>query len=750
MQITILSPLCLANFRSTRGSPGTGSQPSECEGGTVRHRKKVWLVLFLLILAAVFFGLDLGHYLRLEELQARQEVLSTWSQAHRFQSALWFLLIYVLVTGLMVPGATLLTLVGGALFGVLWGTVLVSFASTFGATLAFLVSRYLLRDWVRDRFGDRLQAIHQGMERDGPFYLFSLRLVPVFPFFLVNLLMGLTSVRSWTFYWVSQLGMLPATLVYVNAGRELSHLKSLRGIVSPRLLLAFTLLGALPLVGRWLLARHRQHQVYRGWTRPPRFDRNIVVIGAGSAGLVTAYIAAAVRARVTLIEKHKMGGDCLNTGCVPSKALIRSAKVAHQLRTAESFGISAGEVRVDFAQVMERIQSIIRAVEPHDSVERYTQLGVECLQGEARIVTPWSVEIKTPQGVSTLTTRHIVIAAGARPTIPPIPGLQQVNYWTSDTIWELRRLPKRLLVLGGGPIGCELAQCFARLGSEVVQVDRNSQLLKREDPEISERLADRFRSEGIRVLLDHSGREFAREGERQWLICEHAGETLEVEFDDVLIALGRTPNTKGYGLEELGIAPEPHQNLAVNEFLQTRFPNILACGDVAGPYQFTHTAAHQAWFAAVNSLFGEVRKFAVDYSVIPWATFTDPEVARVGLNEKDAQRLGKPYEVTTYDLKDLDRAIADGSAHGVVKVLTVPGRDKILGVTLVGEHAGDILAEYVLAMRHGLGLNQILSTIHTYPTLAEANKFAAGEWKKNHKPESLLRWVEKFHSWRRG
>lgn len=708
------------------------------------------LLVVLVVLVASFFALDLGRYLSLAEFKLRQQWLYAARDAHPLEAWLLFFAIYVLTTGLSLPGATLLTLAAGALFGLARGTLLVSFASSLGASLSFLTSRYLLRDWVQQHWGDKLQSVHKGVEKDGAFYLFTVRLVPVFPFFLVNLVMGLTRIRLVTFYWVSQLAMLAGTLVYVNAGQEISRLTSLSGILSPRLLLAFTLLGLMPLIGRTILSRVRVGRVYAGWTRPRRYDRNVIVIGAGSAGLVTAYIAAAVKASVTLIEKHKMGGDCLNTGCVPSKALIRSARMAHQLGKAGQFGIQAGPVVVDFAQIMERVQRVIQTVEPHDSVERYTQLGVECLQGEARIVSPWSVEVKTREGNQTLTARNLVIAAGARPTIPNLPGLEDIQYWTSDTIWNLRQLPARLLVVGAGPIGCELAQCFARFGSQVVQVDRGSRPLRREDPEISQRLADRFQAEGIELRLEHGAREFHVAEGRKWLVCEHAGQTVEVEFDEVLIALGRTANTEGYGLEDLGIPVSDRKTVEVNEFLQTRFPNILACGDVAGPYQFTHTAAHQAWFAAVNSLFGSFRKFAVDYRVIPWTTFTDPEVARVGLNESEAQSQGIAYEVTQYDLEDLDRAIADGAAEGVVKVLTVPGKDKILGVTIVAEHAGDMLAEYVLAMRHGLGLNQILSTIHTYPTWSEANKFAAGEWKKKHKPEWLLGWVERYHAWRRG
>ena len=484
--------------------------------------------------------------------------------------------------------------------------------------------------------------------------------------------------------------------------------------------------------------------------KPKTFDRNLVVIGAGAGGLVSAYIAAAVKAKVTLVEGHKMGGDCLNFGCVPSKALIRSAKLAKQIRKAEELGLRDATGKVDFAAVMARVHRVIADIEPHDSVERYTGLGVDVVQGHARITSPWTVEIaRADGGTQTLSTKNIVIAAGARPFVPPIPGLNDVGFLTSDTLWGLTELPPRLVVLGGGPIGCELAQSFARLGSQVTQVEMLPRVMSREDPEVSELVAESLRVDGVQLLTGHAAVRAEREGEVKRLIVKQGETERAIEFDVLLCAVGRTPRVEGYGIEELGITLAPRKTVQVNEYLQTNYPNIFAVGDVAGPFQFTHTAAHQAWYAAVNALFGRFKKFKADYSVIPWATFTDPEVARVGLSETEAREKGIAVEVTRYGIDDLDRAIADGTAHGFVKVLTVPGKDKILGVTIVGEHAGDLLAEYVLAMKHGLGLNKILGTIHTYPTLAEANKYAAGEWKRAHAPQGLLRWVEKFHAWER-
>jgi pyruvate/2-oxoglutarate dehydrogenase complex dihydrolipoamide dehydrogenase (E3) component len=377
-------------------------------------------------------------------------------------------------------------------------------------------------------------------------------------------------------------------------------------------------------------------------------------------------------------------------------------------------------------------------------------LGVDVIVGAAKITSPWSVEVTTAEGARTLTTRSIVIAAGARPFAPPIPGLEDVGYLTSDNVWALRELPKRLVVLGGGPIGSELTQTFARFGAQVTQVEMGPRIMIREDPEVSELVTRRFCEEGVNVVVNHRAKQFLVENGEKVLIAEHEGRDVRIAFDAVLVAVGRVANTTGYGLEELGIPTTPSRTVETNEYLQTLYPNIYAAGDVAGPFQFTHTAAHQAWYAAVNALFDPFKKFRTDYSVIPWSTFVDPEVARVGLNEQEAKEKGIPHEVTVYGIDDLDRAIADGEAQGFVKVLTVPGKDKILGVTIVGEHAGDLLAEYVVAMRHGIGLNKILGTIHIYPTLAEANKYVAGVWKKAHAPEKLLTWVERFHAWRRG
>ena len=711
-----------------------------------------WLVLLLALLGLwlAYWYWDLGQWLTLEQLKASRDALISLYADQPVKTALTFFGVYVLAAALSFPGASILTLAAGAMFGWAMGLLLVSFASSLGALLAFWVSRYLLRDVIEKRFGKLLQPINEGLAKDGTFYLLTLRLVPLFPFWLINLLMGLTTLGARRFYIVSQIGMLVGTAVYVNAGTQLAAIDTAADVLSPGLIASLVLLGVFPLMAKVMVGALQRRKLYARWPRPARFDRNLVVIGAGAGGLVSAYIAAAVRAKVTLIEGHKMGGDCLNYGCVPSKALIRSAKAMKQLRNAHRLGIRDVLGEVDFAGVMRRVHEVIGAIEPHDSVERYTSLGVEVLKGHARITSPWTVEIRQADGsVRTLTTRSIVIAAGASPFVPPIPGLKEAEFLTSDTIWGLTELPKRLVVLGGGPIGCELAQSFACLGSAVTQVEMAPRLMLREDPEVSDLVAASLRVDGVNVLTSHQAiRVEVYEGEKR-LIVRHGDEELPIAFDQLLCAVGRRPRVTGYGLEELGIPLTPQKTIQTNAFLQTLYPNIYAVGDVAGPFQFTHTAAHQAWYASVNALFGRFKRFKADYSVIPWATFTDPEVARVGLSETEAREQGVAYEVTRYDMDDLDRAIADGTAHGFVKVLTVPGKDKILGVTIVGEHAGDLLAEYVLAMKYGLGLNKILGTIHTYPTLSEANKYAAGQWKRAHAPHRLLGWLARFHAWER-
>ena len=710
--------------------------------------KKVVLLVIFLSLITLFFVLDLQQIFNLEYFQTQRDDILAYKAENFWLSSLLYFVLYIIAAALSLPAAAILTIAGGAVFGLVWGLLMVSFASTIGATLAFLLSRTLLRDWVQARFGRYLKPINDGIERDGAFYLFTLRLIPAFPFFLVNVLMALTPISTLSFYVVSQLGMLFGTALYVNVGAELGMATSLPDIFNIGVIRAVVVLAIFPWLAKIMLRVLRNRKVLSPWkkNKPRHFDTNMVVIGAGSAGLVTAYIAALVKARVTLIEKHQMGGDCLNTGCVPSKALIRSASVNHLIKRASEFGLEDASARVNFSAVMKRIRQVIKTIEPHDSVTRYSELGVDCVQGEATITSPWTVQV----GEQQISTRHIVIATGARPWVPPIPGLEKMDYLTSDSIWTLDTLPDRLLVMGGGPIGCELAQAFSRLGSKVTIVNRSDRILPREDVDVSEYISQRFKAEGIEIITSREVEGFTQaEGNRIAITSGAEGE-LHIPFDQVLVAVGRKANTEHFGLETLDVALNPNGTVKVNEYLQTNYPNIFACGDVAGPYQFTHMASFQAWFAAVNSLFGTFKKFRIHYNVVPWATFIDPEVARVGLNELEAEEKGIKVEVTRYGIDDLDRAIADSEAMGYVKVLTVPGKDKILGATIVGYHASELINEFILAMTHGLGLKKIIASIHIYPTLSESGKFAAGQWRKKNAPQWIMPYLEKFHRWRRG
>ncbi|MBE0488095.1 MAG: FAD-dependent oxidoreductase [Halomonas sp.] len=715
------------------------------------NSRRLLLVLVIVAAVAAFFLSGASDFLTLETLQAEQARFQAWLAREPVTVIGGFFLLYVVMAGLSLPGATLMTVLSGALFGLGWGLLIVSFASTLGATLAALIARTLLREPLEQRYARQLERINAGIRREGALYLFTLRLIPLFPFFVINLVMGLTRMRLVTFYWVSQVGMLAGTAVFVNAGSELAELQALGDILSPSLMASFALIGVFPWLAKGLVALVRRRALARRHRRPTRFERDIVVIGAGSAGLVASYIAAAVRAKVTLVEREQMGGDCLNTGCVPSKALIRAARSVREVRGASRFGVKVAEPSVDFAAVMGHVQGAIEAIAPHDSVERYESLGVEVVKGEASLVSPWQVRIMTPEGERTLTTRHVIIASGARPRVPELPGIESVEVLTSDTLWRLRQLPERLVVLGGGPIGCELGQSFAVLGSQVTLVEWAGQLLPREDAEVAEELQEVMREDGIQILLGHRA---------LGVVTDDSGSALEVvnadgrherlPFTHLLVAVGREANVTGMGLEELGIGTRENGTLDVDGTLRSVLPNVWACGDVVGPYQLTHAGAHQAWHATVNALFGEVKQFRVSYRALPAVTFTTPEVARVGLNEREAREQGLEHEVTRYALEELDRALAEAEPRGFIKVLTPPGSDRILGATIVGEGAGEMLATFTLAMTRGIGLNRLLSTIHPYPTRSEAVKATAGVWKNAHKPERLLGWLARYFAWRRG
>jgi len=704
--------------------------------------KKFALLGGLLVLVIGFYAFGFNDYLDLTALKEQRSDFINYYQANPWQTSLWFFLIYVVSTAVSIPGASILTLAAGAVFGLWWGVILVSFASTVGASCAFLLSRYVLRKPVQSKFSDKLAAINAGIEKEGAFYLFTLRLIVVFPFWLINLLMGLTPIKLRTYFWVSQVGMFPATILFVNAGTQLAKIEQVSDVLSPAIAVSFALLGVFPLIAKAIPGIVRRYKVLNAYDKPDSFDYNLVVIGGGSAGLVSSYIAAAVKAKVLLVEKEKMGGDCLNTGCVPSKSLIKSTRFLAELTRSERYGIKQASAQFDFAEIMERVAAVIKQIEPHDSIERYTDLGVECMTGEARVSSPWEVRV----GDKTVTAQNIIIASGAKPRVPSIEGLKSVTFYTSDTIWSLRELPKRLVVVGGGPIGCELGQCFSRLGSHVILVDMADRLITPEDEDASTLLMQHLVAEGVEIKLGRTVKRFVKKNGEQCIVINSEDAVEEsVPFDAVLLAIGRQANTSGMGLEELGVQMTPAGTINVDKYMRTQVPTIYACGDVAGPYQFTHTAAHYAWYSAVNSLFGDVWRFKADHRVIPRVIFTEPEIASVGHNENTAKEAGIVTETTTFKLDELDRAIVDGKTDGFIKVLTPAGKDKILGVTIVGEHAGEILPEFVLAMKHGLGLNNVLGTIHAYPTWAEATKYTAGVWKKNHAPKKLLALLERYH-----
>ena len=730
--------------------------------GTSLSMFKMKIVFFslLVLLVVLFFHFDLNQYLDPDFFISKKADIDLFYEKSPFLFLFGFFLFYVFCAALSIPGAALLTLIAGFLFNFLIGSLVVSLGSTLGATFSFLLSRFLLKNFVQKKFPHRLKKINKGFEKEGAFYLFSLRLIPVFPFFMVNILMGLTSISTRHFIWASFLGMLPGSLVYVNAGNQLGEIQSPADIISPAILFSFLFLAFLPWIMKFLLKifpwKRRNRKLK--FQKPKKFDFNVIVIGAGSAGLVCSYLASMFKAKVALVEKKKMGGDCLNTGCVPSKALIRSAKILSLQHKAKDFGLKSLSVDYDFQDIMNRVRKIIKQIEPHDSVERYEKLGVQCFSSKAEVLSPYEVLI----GNQTYTTKSIVIATGAEPKVFPIPGLDQISYLTSDNLWNLKKLPKKLLVLGGGPIGCELAQCFQRLGSQVTLLELAERLVFALDQKVSETLTHRFHKEGIQILTSHQAeRFFIQEGGEKYLtVKDLKGRKKDIPFDEVLLALGRQARVKGFGLEKLNLEMTKQGAIVADPFMATNYPNIFVCGDVAGPYQFTHMAGYQAGVACLNALFypytrflpsGLQKKFLkVHYNVAPWALYTDPEVASAGLNKDQAKEKQVPYETTYYNLEDLDRAVTDNENQGWIEVLTPPNKDSILGVTIVHSRASEMISEFILAMTHKLPLSAILSRIHIYPTLSEGNKYLAGQWRQKHKPEKLFHFLEKFHTWRRG
>lgn len=706
---------------------------------------KIIIILFFILIIFFTFRFNITDIFTFENLKDQHENLINYYMENTFSFSAVFFLIYILVTSFSLPFAAILTLAAGSIFGLIKGVILVSFASTIGATIAFIFSRILLKDYIEKKYPNALKIINKGIEKDGMLYLFALRLVAIFPFFIVNLIMGITSIKIKTFFFTSQIGMLAGTIIYINAGHQLSQIDSLQDIFSPSVLISFALLGIFPIISKRTISLIRDYKKMKNWKKPKKFDYNLTVIGAGSAGLVAANIGASVKAKVALIEKNKMGGDCLNTGCVPSKSIIKTSKIFHFFKTANKYGLNEIKIDYDFEKVMNRVKNNIKKIEPNDSIKRYTQLGVDCFEGKAEIITPYKIKIINNIGEEKIVyTRNIIIASGAKPFIPPIKGLNQINYLTSDNIWNLKKLPNKFIILGGGPIGCELTQSFSRLGSNVTQIEQASRIMGREDEDVSDLIKNIFEKEGVKVLTEHKANEVILENNKKYLICETNGKKVKIEFDEILVSVGRKPDLTDIGLEKIGIDFDNRKNIIHNDFMQTNYKNIFVCGDVVGPYQFTHVAGYQAWYASINALFGKLMKLKIKYDVIPWATYVDPEIARVGLNEIEAKNKNIPYEVTAINYIENDRAIADSSEDGFIKILTVPNKDKILGVTIFGNRAADIITEFVFAIKNNMGLNKVLRTIHIYPTYGEINKQIASKWKKKKIPKKLLKITEKY------
>lgn len=711
--------------------------------------------------AIVVWVFDLTRYFSLEYVKSQLDVWRAQAGDTFFVVAAAFFVLYVAVTALSIPGAAVMTLLAGALFDAVWGTIIVSFASTLGATAAFLIARFFLRESVAKKFGNQFEKINKGMQKDGPFYLFALRMAPVFPFFIINLAMGLTKIRVLTYMLVSQVGMLPGTIAYVLVGRSLANIDGLGGLVSPALWLSFVFLAVVPIISKRIVDAVRAKRVYKPFaaSRPKKFDYNVAIIGAGSGGLVAASVAAFVKAKVALFEKDEMGGDCLNRGCVPSKALIAAANLAAVAEAAKEAGVQYAKPAVSFSRVMKSVHNAITSVAPHDSVERYQKLGVECVREEAQLISPWEIKTKT----RTITAQKIIIATGSSPVIPNVPGLAAARPYTTDTIWSLAVKPNRMLVIGGGPVGCELSRAFSLLGVSVTLVQRREQLLEREDEDVAAAAKESLARGGVTVYTGASVKEVKKSTRGEFIatvqpigktpqeekvaekaaekIAEKTSEKFSVPFDLVLVAAGRRARSTSAG-DALSLARNTDGTIATDEYMRTSIPNIYAAGDVAGPYQLTHIAGHTGWYAAANALFGAVKKFAVDYRAVPTVTFLEPEIGRVGLNEKEARERGIAHEVTKYEMADLDRALAERKIKGFIKVLTVPKKDTILGAAVVAERGGEILAQFTLAMQHKLGLRKLLQTIHPYPTFGEAVKGAGIIWQRARVPKQLLGVIE--------
>ena len=705
------------------------------------------IIAFIIIIVLIIIGViifDIQNLFTLSALKEKQAQLQDIVTNFPLYSAGIFFLSYVIFAGLSLPGVIVFTLAAGALFGLLQGVILVSFASTIGAFLAFLVARFLLHDKFQEKFSNRLVTVNEKVKREGAYYLFFLRLVPIFPFFLINILMALTPIRASLFYWVSQAGMLPATILYVNAGAQIAKISSAKDIISPPMLFAFVLLGIFPFIAKWFVSLLKSKMAYKNFKKPRHFDYNTIVLGGGSAGLVAAYTTSTLQGKAMLIEREQMGGDCLNTGCVPSKSIIRSAKFIADIKRAQSFGVAKSNYEFDFKNIIQRVHQKIATIAPKDSVQRYSELGVDCEQGSATIISPWQIKLNE----KTFSTKNIIIATGATPHIPELSGLEQVPYFTTDSIWSLEQLPKHLLIIGAGPIGCELGQAFARLGARVTIVQRRSRILPNEDEAAAELIEQALTLDKVTLCTNFCTQKVSSENGSIVLEGTHEGVPVKISSSHLLVATGRQANL--LGLDALDLETDKHNRLLVNQTLQTRFPNIFACGDVTSSMQYTHAASHQAWYAAFNALFRPLKMFKCSLENIPRAIFTDPEIASIGITEQQAITRNIEHQVITFPMDDIDRAITDNATEGFIKVITAGNSDKILGVCIVGEHASELITEFVLAKTNNLGLNKVLKTVHIYPTRSEINRMVAGKWRREQISPRTISLLSKFQRWRLG
>lgn len=481
-----------------------------------------------------------------------------------------------------------------------------------------------------------------------------------------------------------------------------------------------------------------------GWRNPTPTGRyNLVVIGGGSAGLVAAVGAAGLGAKVALLERNLLGGDCLNVGCVPSKTLLRSAKVLGEIASAHHFGVGVESMRVDFRRVMERVHHVRAEISEHDSVHRLSKLGIDVFLGEAHFVGPHAITIDD----QTLTFSKAVIATGSRPAVPPIPGLRETGYLTNETVWDLVDLPPRLAIIGAGPIGAELAQAFRRFGSEVAVFDVIPRLLGREDEDAAEVLRRTFEREGIALSLGSEILQVARREHAKELVYKQNGETHTLLVDEILVAAGRLPNLEGLHLEAANVAYHK-RGVEVDDTLRTTNPNIYAAGDVASRFQFTHVADATARMVLQNALFPGPKKRLSDL-IIPWVTYTDPEVAHVGMYEWEAEKAGIPVQTFVHAFADTDRGRADGEQEGFVKVHVKKGTDKMIGATIVGRHAGELISEITVAMSGRLGLRHLAAVIHPYPTEAEAIRKVADAYNRTRLTPTIAKFLKCWFNWQR-